>query len=182
MKNTTLLFFFFLIGCRDIDAPMRAPNLQSPVVTGINLTDDMGREMGIWGRPSDKTGNMSMGIFLAVYPNPSDGVFVIRYDLMKAAHVKMWAVRARTDDELNDKSFGGSTLFAPDDLALRILVDQYKETGHYAVEWRRDSNITEGFYRIYLESNDHLIWRDVAVFEPCNLPLDLQKFFNFMCD
>ena len=182
MKNSTLLFFILLMACRDGEAPMRAPNLQSPVVTGIRLTDEMGNEIGAWGDPSDKPQDPSGGLFITTYPNPSDGIFTIRYDVLKRTHVKMWAVRSRTNDESKARIAGGTVLFSPDDLADRVLVNQVKETGHYSVLWSRDNNIAEDFYRIYLKSDESFVWVDVAIFAPCNLPLDLQDFFGWECD
>lgn len=181
-----------LLGCRDGEGPLRSPHLQSPVITGIYLTDAMGVLIGTWGSPSDLPqpggrpngpGNLPLYFdFAGIYPNPSDGITTIRYDLPQATRVKIWAVRGRTMDEFNDITFGGSNFFSADDLNVQIIEDKYSEAGKYSVLWTRNKDISDGFYRIYIQANNLLAWRDAAVFAPCNLPPDLQKFFNWMCD
>jgi hypothetical protein len=192
MKNTTLLFFFFLIGCRDGEGPLRSPHLQSPVITGIYLTDAIGVLIGTWGNPSDlpQPGDNSNGTghiplyfeFVGLYPNPSYGITTIRYDLPQATRVKIWVVRGRTTDELNDITFGGSNFFSADDLNVQIIEDRYSEAGNFSALWTRNKSIPDGFYRIYIQANNLLAWRDAAVFDPCDLPHEIQNIMNIECN
>ncbi len=183
-----------------------SPDLRTPVVTGIRITNEMAEEIAVWGYLSDPespVGEVEQyknlpdddGIHVFVpmcgldmrtpYPNPTNGECVIRYDIGKTSHVKIWVVPAvlSGEDESNIVNLENTLLVKPG-IAIAVLVDRQSPPGAYQVHWSggdsQGNEVPGGFYRIYIQADEYLLWRDVAVWrEPGDLPPDLETYIYY---
>jgi hypothetical protein len=182
------------LGCRSDTEPipLRSPDWHTPIVTGIVITDELGNELGTWGTPSEfgapeyprtpSNGSVPTKPALASpYPNPTNGLQGIQYALPAASYVKLWIVPAVLDGKQNESyQFSSAAFAAPGGLAIRKLSDETQPAGVHHVQWDTlDDNrqpVPAGFYRIYCQIDDLLLWRDVFIArDPCDLPSGLRS-------
>jgi hypothetical protein len=189
----TLLASLLCLGCRSKETiPLRSPDFRTPVVTGIVITDEVGNELGIWGNPSEfgapeSTQPLSVRDvprrpeLASPYPNPTNIQLTIQYALPRSSHVKLWIVPAVLEgQEQEPLQFANASFAVPGGLAIRKMIDQVQPAGIHSVQWNTfDDNrqpAPAGFYRIYCQIDELLLWRDAFLFrDPCDLPLGLRN-------
>ncbi|NIV10260.1 MAG: hypothetical protein GWN62_02850 [Aliifodinibius sp.] len=200
------LCILFSSSCRSPNSPipLRAPNLRTPVATGIFITDETGPDIiGVFGNPSSKpttsnsnsdptwdniAGNIPVRFQLEVpYPNPNNGDMTIRFALPKESIVTIYIVPASfMNHEGQIIQFSNATINLPGGLAIDLLFNRNAAAGVYSVVWSgRDQSgrpFPDGFYRIYMEVNEHLLWQDALLLrDPCNAPAGLPTFGEKGC-
>lgn len=151
------------------------PTLSAPVVPGIELIDCDGNHWGSWLYPYSPSfefpgDELIWHYYLrcAAYPNPSNGYFSISYDIPDEGNVKITVVSALppgSDPETHLTNYNNSTFVILGGNPIRTLLDQSLSQGSYNMPWdTRDdfgNKVPDGFYRIYLEWNEYLVWYDV---------------------
>lgn len=193
------LSLFFSNSCRSPNSstPLRAPNLQSPVTTGIFITRESGPEpLGTFGNPNPNGrgtlecdfeapdgGAIPSDLTLTPpFPNPFNPQATIRFSLPCPGSVAVYVVPARFLNQHGQiVQFSNATISIPGGLAVAVLIDREAPPGSYSVFWDgRDQNgrlVSDGFYRIYLAIDDQLLWQDILLLtNPCNAPTGFEIF------
>jgi hypothetical protein len=195
--------FLFIWSCRSPNSPLpfRAPNLQTPVATGIFITLETSPEIvGVFGKPSSNptignpgvdrltSGDVPSRFYLYVpYPNPSNGECAITFELPEQSRVAIYIVPAIfMSQESRIVQFNNATIYTPGGLAIDILLDRNLPPGHHEVIWPgRNSDgdpVPDGFYRIYMDVNGHRLWQDaLSLRDPCKAPAGLKVFGANRC-
>ncbi len=202
MKKLEILFItLLLVGCKSSSDsnPLNMPITTPPVVEGISITDATGQELGVWGNtdgyPSEctKENNTKPGTLLPAeccvhipYPNPTNIDAVIKYDLAKSATVTSYIVKAYAPNEdINQTILNGSYFYNSIHIIRILIVDYKKQAGFNSLHWNgadeTGNPVPSGFYRVYLEINDILFWRDILVARTCDdlppgFPIELTIF------
>jgi hypothetical protein len=161
----------------------------TPVVTGIYQTNINGDVLGEIGLPSD--GHKKLSIknkypefetppdsvlsvlpfsinVYRIYPNPVNGPVIIKYHLPKNLYVKIWAVRASYSTAFLGNMLPSVSTFNKSTVYSKLIRPKsIQEPGSYSVVWRTEdlnSNyLPNGFYRIYIQIDNHLFWRDLLL-------------------
>lgn len=196
---TLCIFCTAFISCSVTESenqPVYAPDNKTPVTGGIILTCQTDpTEIGVWGNPvnpeewrlhGQTRPNHASGIPWRVwlsspYPNPTNVQSNIQFSLPYATNVRLYIVPARlsgTPDKSNSFVTGG--LFAaPQGIAIKVLVDGSLNAGNYTNRWdatdSRNNKVPAGFYRVYMEAGDNLLWRDIWIYrQKEDLPAELR--------
>jgi hypothetical protein len=198
-----LILFMVSVSCRnpsEIEI-LRSPDLRTPVVTGIRVTNEMGEEIAVWGYltdPVSPVGEVGRSqnsqndddIYVAVpdcgldmrapYPNPFNGQCRISFSIGNISDVTVWIMPAVLvgEEEGILLNFGNSLLIKPG-TAIAILVNEKKLPGYYQI-MLDTSGLPGGFYRVFIQANQYLLWRDVAVWrKPGDLPAYLETYIYY---
>ena len=180
--------------------PLHAPDLSTPVVTGIRITSVNGPEqIAVWGTPSDpeswfpgtiyfpddslvdtvEPGEIPRDFgFTNPFPNPSNGSMMLVFALPMASTVNLWVVRARWVGSENSDwaSIAGGTMPAPANGAIRTLLrNDSLFAGTYSYTWDglddRGTPVPGGFYRVYFRVREYTSWHDILIARsPYDLP------------
>jgi hypothetical protein len=154
----------------------------------------------VFGKPSSNPtiGNSSVGrltvgdvptrFYLNVpYPNPSSGGASIQFQLPAQSRVAIYIVPASfMSQESRIVQLNNATINTPGGLAIDLLLDRNLPAGHHVVFWpggnRDGALVPDGFYRIYMEVNGHLLWQDALLLrDPCSAPPGLRVFGEKGC-
>lgn len=206
MKKLVFTLCFFctaFISCSVTESespPVFSPDHKTPVTGGIIITGETDpTEIGIWGNPvSPKEWGLSdqprpnypskfpTHVWLeSPYPNPTNGPCQISFMLDYMKKVRIYIVPARlsgTPD--NSSSFAAGGLYiSQQGIAIKVLADGAHNAGHYMFNWdgtdSRNNKVPAGFYRVYLEAGDNLLWRDIWVYrQKGDLPAELRGHYN----
>lgn len=163
-KILIIILVSLLIGC-DKEYETRLADLKTPVCTGFYLTDQMGYDYKIIGHPNVKRNDSPDGNannsnhHLAVFPNPaySDRIYIAVISKLPSRNKTVWMVAATVDIEMEpmyqvmNSSYliaGGNPVFSSEnDSSFISRVDL--------------SNIPEGYYRVYCQVDDVLLWDNI---------------------
>jgi len=164
-----ILAIIILSGCRGPSEPelLFAPGTAGPVVTGLLLIDPEGRLCAVWGQPSEPSDPTGAVQLAAPYPNPVCMTCTVRYAVRAPARMKAWVVSAVRpgQSEQNFVYAGNSTLFVLRGMCVRTFFDESKAVGVYSMIWDGSTDagqeLASGFYRIYLQTADVTLWRDI---------------------
>ncbi|MBL7996380.1 hypothetical protein JNM05_13515 [bacterium] len=195
LHKTIFLALSCLIACIDSNEPepLRAPGLRAPAIPGIVMTDALGNVYGRYGNPDEPGPLMGNGpdtlqhgttprVFdvSAAYPMPSNRSFNVQYDISWPSIVSIWIVRGTYTGNNSSLSFGNATLSTPGGIAVKTITrDELKNPGRYTFQWDGTSSdngqyVPLGFYRVYVSSDQFLLWRDVFIFDTCkDIPIDM---------
>jgi hypothetical protein len=200
-----LVSLFFVSSCNSPNPveTLSAPSFTQPVVTGIFVTGINDPDiLSVWGNPSDsysnntnyklksekQTFNLAYKIERIVptiprdvqfgnpFPNPSNGIQTIQFGLSKKGNVALWLVSARIsgDKSTDITSFVGATTLTPNISAAYVFLNEMKQAGYYQVTFS-SSQLSVGFYRIYLKVDNILYWHDILLYkEIADLPIGLK--------
>lgn len=168
-KNYLFLFtigLIFLSGCTKKDTEFRLSEFATPTITGVNLRGFEGSLYGTMGVPNVKLGNESndsnSDYYFTFYPNPSaERIFIYIETPDNEELKKLWIVQANWDNQIpqdwiglnnaNNMTVGGSPLFQAEFTANSFGINL--------------SQFTEGFYRIYLKVNEHLLYDNLVIYK-----------------
>ena len=208
-KSLILTLLIFSVSCRtsDDDMPLYSPGMQTPVCTGIYITDVQAQVIGIYGRPNGTSGSQSRSfgkttsingidpgdpkplstVLNIPYPNPTNGAFTIRYSISRATHVSLWVVPADFQYENhNTGNFNQGNLYSPEGASVKVLIrNTAQSAGNYSIIWNcrddyHDKTVPAGYYRIYLETDNGLFWEDVFIWWKIgDVPQGLRQYLNY---
>ncbi len=182
-----------LLTCRSPNSPpvFRAPNGQTPVTTGIIITGESDpTELGRFGKPNpnpEAVGDCEPQLFgessliekfhlYTPYPNPDNGSQTIHFSVQCSTRVTIFVTPASFLSPENEiVRFANGAARQTGGLAVSVVFDRFAAPGIYSAIWgSRDAdgrNLPDGFYRIYLKTDDILLWQDTLLArDPCNLP------------
>ena len=157
-------------------------NLQTvepPLITGIIRTSpDSPTPLAIYGVPNEQpeiieevSQNIKSQFFMASpYPNPTEVATAITFGLPVARNVTVWVVKGRLPGEnVSDNTIVANGNFAsPKFHYYKVLEKKFLRAGYYSLTWdaKYDNGDTlpDGVYRIYIEIDGQLMWRNVMIF------------------
>lgn len=192
----SIVFFYLLVCCCSNEmgvTPAYNPGWQPPIVEGLQLTNEFGEPINIWGTPSYNANNLVNGNsfrsrFLnsgKVYPNPSCGTITLKFGLPQSEKVKIWITPARwiNNSKIN-YDMNNLLVTGEGGRAIDILANGSEEfsAGLHIFDWPRSNiqrKISSGFYRVYFKSQEKTIWIDFYL--GCNRdknPKGLEKYLN----
>jgi len=166
---------------------------QLPVVTGIIETNEVGEALGVWGYPNfppniDKKDNgihtvLSMG---NPFPNPTNGSVRIPFQCNRTDKpIKIWVAPARAiyQSDPQFKNHAQAIIINPLNRNERILLNQKVASGFAEIVWdglnSYGKKVPDGFYRIYIEFDGNLLWRDIFMASSRNaLPSGMRDFIS----
>ena len=161
LLTTCLLTIVCLImvscGSLDPDSPSNVTLLVTPKVTGIQITDETGTEIGIWGQPKSD---------LLLFPNPTPTNMSIVLQLGKdtSGFVAIWALNALGPfEEENNFSYGGgaNVYIAGPSPAINLFEGILLDGTHTIFLDLAD--LPGGFYTVYLSIGGNLQAADIFI-------------------
>ena len=168
MKKNYLLFFilgFIIISsCTKKDTEIRLSEFETPTITGVNLRGFDGSDYGTIGVPNIKQGNESndyhSAYYFTFYPNPSaERIFVYIKTPTEGELKKLWIVQANWDNQVSGDWMGLNNATNITVGGSPLVHDEFTPGG-IAIEL---SHFAEGYYRIYLEVNGHLLYDNLII-------------------
>jgi hypothetical protein len=183
-----LIVFLLFSACNEEESPLRAPELSTPIINGLFLTDASGNPVGKWGSPNHKiSGNATscaQKIELNAYPVPASFFVNLRYSSACNLPVTIWVTPAQLADDLQSDAinFGNALLLKAGGLSIKTLAKE--QSGINQIMWDGTDDtgkvVPPGFYRIYFRTGDLLLWEDVLLYQDNvdNIPLSLLKIFG----
>jgi len=152
------------------------------VTEGLFLTDPSGYQFGTWGNPPEHpdfgamhvpdTGSVLLPQVVfrmsQLYPNPGNSSVSIEFaTAMSGFSVKAWVVRILGPEESQNSTrfYAGAEVFHDRSPVVRHLDFNYgPNPGRYVFSWdcKDDEGdiVPDGFYRIFVQLNDYILWRD----------------------
>jgi len=168
-KNYLLLFIIgtlFIGSCTKKDTQIRLSEFKPPTITGFNWKDVSGSNHGPIGIPNIKLGNesneLSSPYYFSFYPNPGFSRINVYVRTPRNAEIKkIWITQAIWANEapqeligLNNAynmTVGGSPLFHAEFIENAVSIDL--------------SRFADGYYRIYLQVNGHLLYDNLVIYK-----------------
>ena len=144
-------------GSLDPDSPSNVTLLVTPKVTGIQITDETGTEIGSWGTPKSD---------LLLFPNPTPTNMSIVLQLGKdtSGFVAIWALNALGPfEEENNFSYGGgaNVYIAGPSPAINLFEGILLDGTHTIFLDLAD--LPGGFYTVYLSIGGNLQAADIFI-------------------
>ena len=187
-------------------SPEYSSGWQPPVVKGMEITNEQGLVIDVWGNPDfpknvkdpadfpkDVTGPETLLFMYSPYPNPAEIDFTIGFEISRPANVKAWVSPARWANEPAagyPAVLGGTVIDAGGTRAVEVLLDGSNELlpGVYQTVFENRSEdgerqVPQGFYRVYIQANGVTLWRDIYVRynceeSPAGLPRNSYSCYN----
>lgn len=158
--------------------PPRPLSFQRIITTGIMITGESGPDLlDRWGSPQQSPDEWALRQLSAPpfqlsypYPNPSTNSFTVPFTLTAPGSVRVWVAQASlpSSDNNNSTTHGTTVLLQPGGGAVAPLLQQdYHSTdlGVHRLMWNGTNTaggtVDAGFYRIFVQYNTKLLWRDV---------------------
>ena len=180
-----------LISC-DSANMFNSSTLEAPVVPGIYRTDCDGNSWGRWLNPyspSYEFPNSNPNLWnitmqCTAYPNPDDGHLGISFYIPYEGSGKVTVVAALPPGSVQTNSiyYSNANFVNVEGGSVRTLFnDTFINCGHHTFVWdgRDDygNKVADGFYRIYLEFDEYLLWVDMLLArDPNNIPPGLGMY------
>lgn len=201
MRLLLLICSVVFLSCADGDGLVVSQS-EPPYVTGLRLTKSNTEQLGVWGNPlfpndeivrgeDPKDSNVikprdpATGVtFYNPFPNPSNGAVKLNVALPERASVRIWIARLELQGTqgLNATRSGAWTAESQP-----VVVDpgftNYFEAGIYQISWNPvggdGRRLPPGFYRVYVQMNSRLMWKDVLLYDDASqLPESLRSFVS----
>ncbi len=168
---------------------------QLPVVTGIIETNEVGEALSVWGYPNfppniDKKDN-GIHTVLSIgnpFPNPTNGSVQIPFQCNRTDKpIKMWVTPARAfyQDDAQFRNYAQAITINPINRNKRTLLNQKVGVPSKinVIAWdglnSYGKKVPDGFYRIYIEFEGNLLWRDIFMASSRNaLPSGMRDFIS----
>jgi hypothetical protein len=190
---------FLSLSCTS-DHPIQYEGSLVPIVTGIRVTaEESPKQIAVWGNPGYPDPNAASGSIIRQFgdtvkplpgatgfemdnpfPNPAFGSLTIRFSLPVSKRTRIWVTTAQLQGGLDITSFAGAITPSPESRLITTLLDDVREAGSWEFEWQfldsEGNRVLPGFYRIYLQYDDKILWRDVLVYSnKMDLPSTLRE-------
>jgi hypothetical protein len=180
MKNrkyfllTFISIFIALISCTKDVAELRLPFNSVPVITGILFKDELGSSIRIIGEPNSNLIYISdiEEIRITIFPNigkPGKYSPYINVETnFQSFSANIWMVCARFEPSIAGRYFSpdvvnvcnSAALVAGGEPLIYGRVEIPSSTGIIRLE---AGDLVEGFYRIYVEIDNKLLWDDLMI-------------------
>lgn len=168
------------------DNPIQYEGSILPIVTGLRLTrEDTPEEVAVWGKPGYESPNLGRGIqeftVSNIFPNPAAFTTKFIVALPQSGELKIWAAPAKLLGELEPSStLGANHVVAASATVISIREPMLLEAGMWEIDWELEDHsgpkFPAGFYRVYFQFNNKVIFRDLFIYSEGNLgPPSLQK-------
>lgn len=156
-----------------------------PITEGIFVTyESSPQTIATWGTPGLPEGSKTETEGYSMhtpYPNPASGHMAINVSIPKLTKVKIWLERARWIQEEEEEFI--------DPFIMEIYHDTLQSGEHsitltngFECGLESTNTLHDGFYRVYLESEEFYYWKDIYIlgyFE--NTPEGLRGFAQEFC-
>lgn len=143
------------------------PVLYPPIVSGIIKTHESGQVFGVIGKPNDNRNGNNISI-LVLYPNPVNNFFGIMFEHRQQGNIEMWITPANTSNDILMEMTGLGSIIIPNTVNSVQLFSGTLNAGKFNYEFDlRDyinSSAIIGFYRLYLLTEDELLWADLLCY------------------
>lgn len=148
----------FFAGCSE-DEELSPDFRAIDIVTGLNLFDANGVPIGTWGTPNDFPG------VTTTFPNPSSGIVQVfsQESITRAFLVPAGCLADPGEEDITTISADLEyTLEEVLDLEVRDI-DISGDGNQFALDF---SGFADGFYRVFLEAESGVIYRQNLYFDP----------------
>lgn len=187
-KIIVIVFVLVIVISCDTARMFTPSTIKPPIAPGIFMTDCDGNTLGTWMdpySPSYQFPNSSPHLLpitmkCFAYPNPDNGHMTISFSIPYQSNGKITVYPALSylDDLSEPVNYFGSTYYYSNSDPVKTLHDGNLNNGSHAVTWNGcydDENYApDGFYRVYLDFDEHLVWVDVLLIRDINnLPPDM---------
>lgn len=163
-----LLFIFVSCSKNNDSTPV---SLQTVIIKGYMCRDIVGNEYGSVGNPDNKLGDGD-NFLMSTYPNPStDAVSVYIKMKQPASKTKLWIMKAAFNSVPNQSfpALGGNQfvssglpVFELDSIPISYNINQLGFG--YSVQVHIDNkNISAGYYRLYFQADNIILWENIVV-------------------
>jgi hypothetical protein len=163
----TLFCIFFLSCNQSSEELVGSIALNPPIVTGIINTDNTGKILGEFGKPRDNRDGINISI-KSVFPNPSNSFFQVNIEHRKNGLLKMWYKPAIKTNDLFTEVLGiNNAIIVKDVDSINVITGMYmagKYMFNISMRGYNDSLIVKGYYRVYLSTEDELLWADLLCY------------------
>ena len=166
-----VIIFMLFISCGDNDSEDFDPT-RLDIVTGMNLTNTLGQIEAVWGNP-----NVSVNTSVVVFPKPAFGSMRIE---ATTSIKNIWMVRGVPSRRFTDTDF--VQVFAENPFqqqeveAISFRTFDNLNASSIALNL---SDISQGYYRVYVQLQDNSIISDNIYVERTNgVNLDDINFWN----
>jgi len=172
MKKITIIFSFFIF----LNACSNTEDVSDPIaleiVTGMNLVDTFGNNVGSFGNPNVLNSNLNV----TMYPNPAINILKIS----SVSGIKnVWIVEGNPTSGFKNTDFNA--------ILSRDLYtnSQIKSKSSFDIEAINNTNISidlarfeKGYYRVFIELEDGLIAWDNIYFRASQTDLDSINYWK----
>ncbi|MBL7994470.1 hypothetical protein JNM05_03785 [bacterium] len=165
--------FMGLTSCRDADdTPMRTPNLQAPIVTGLYVTNDF-VTLETWREPSS-------GGNIGVFPSITSMRCATRFILPETGSATVWITSAYLKNGNLLNSLGAGQFANIPGVAVWTYSEQNYSGGVLnSVQWDlkddQGNKVKPGFYRVFVQTDDDVLFTDMFVYHDCSdIPHDIK--------
>jgi hypothetical protein len=168
MKIITILAFISLvcISCElDSDNPSGPPVLIPPIVNGIIKTHESGQVFGVIGKPCENRKGINLSIN-GIFPNPNTSVFQISFDHYIDGLVQVWLSPANVSGDILSEIYGLNSFLITNSPNTVLVFSQVLSAGEftYNIDLNKFFNYPYGYYRLYLQTEDELLWADLLCY------------------
>jgi len=173
--------------------PVENQILNMPVITGIVEIDtgayNVQKKLGIPNEKEQITLFNSRNIpeqcyFNGIIPNPASDATDISFSLPINANVSIWIVRGTLPENLKNKAYLYLNCYisqSSNNFYMELQRNKAYPGGFYYYHLNlKDSNSSDlpnGFYRVYLEINGNLMWRNLWIYNNKNIDSSLPSIF-----
>ncbi len=168
-----LACFAILMACSSPTETESAPFLgfNPPIVTGILVTDAGGPDVRhVWRSPSYQEGSRSNVQLYSPYPNPTNNFFSLNIRVSIEQELKIFMVPAFLPSEVHStKAVQNGFYRYAGNQPIAILAHKTFQRGDHLISSYpilEEQNVPAGFYRIYVQGKNLLLFHDVLLYKP----------------
>lgn len=172
MKKITIIFSFFIL----LNACSNNEDVSDPIaleiVTGMNLVDTFGNNVGTFGNPNVLLSNLNV----AMYPNPA--IDILRISSISTIK-NVWILKGNPTSGFTNTDFNAilnSDLYTNSEI---------KSKSNFEIEAINNTNIAidlarfeKGYYRVFIELEDSIIAWDNVYFRAAQTDLDSINYWK----
>lgn len=164
IKLIVLLFVLCSFGCTKKETTLRLPNLDTPIVKGIELRDPAGNPMGTLGKPNVQTDAMfsNRKVDMFIHPNPCERSLRISFfneEAIPGSDHKIWITPAQSGSKEIRAVFPATHSL----VAGGAPVTQAEFNASQGSARINTEQLQTGFYRVYVKLNDKILYDNLYV-------------------
>ena len=166
MSKIKLLFMGIILitlSCSKEESDIRLSEFDAPIITGFEERDEQSNVIRAIGNPNVKLGNESndytSDYFFTSYPNPSRNSFQVSIKTPNPNSTqRVWIVQAQYyENGTSTANIGGTTLL---DVGGDPLIQYEGILNNLELDV---SGLSEGYYRIYLQVDDLILYDNLVI-------------------